>query len=51
VLKYGEVIGRATTRIEAGELVHVQNMEGCRGRGDKTIEGEKTAPAEEAHHV
>jgi altronate dehydratase small subunit len=36
ILKYGEVIGRATGDIEAGEHVHIHNLEGTRGRGDKT---------------
>ncbi|MFP5112227.1 UxaA family hydrolase [Bacillaceae bacterium C204] len=35
ILKYGEVIGRATRKILAGEHVHVHNLEGIRGRGDK----------------
>ncbi len=34
VVKYGHVIGRATCDIAAGALVHVHNIEGCRGRGD-----------------
>ena len=34
VLKYGEVIGRASQPIAKGELVHVHNLEGARGRGD-----------------
>lgn len=34
VVKYGLVIGRASTDIRQGELVHVHNIEGCRGRGD-----------------
>ncbi len=34
VIKYGEVIGRATRAIATGEHVHVHNMESCRGRGD-----------------
>ncbi|MDL2060314.1 UxaA family hydrolase [Mesosutterella sp. AGMB02718] len=34
VIKYGLPIGRATRDIRAGELVHVHNIEGCRGRGD-----------------
>jgi altronate dehydratase small subunit len=34
VLKYGEVIGRATMDIEAGYHAHVQNIESLRGRGD-----------------
>lgn len=39
VIKYGLAIGRATADIRAGELVHVHNIEGCRGRGD--LEEEK----------
>ncbi|PYI55149.1 UxaA family hydrolase [Paenibacillus flagellatus] len=35
VRKYGEVIGRATTAIARGRHVHVHNLEGIRGRGDK----------------
>ena len=34
VVKYGEVIGEASEDINAGELVHVHNVEGRRGRGD-----------------
>ncbi len=34
VRKYGEVIGRASRPIRKGELVHVHNLEGVRGRGD-----------------
>ena len=34
VLKYGEVIGRATISIKKGALVHIHNIEGARGRGD-----------------
>jgi altronate dehydratase small subunit len=34
VLKYGEVIGRATKDIVAGGHAHVQNVESLRGRGD-----------------
>jgi len=34
ILKYGETMGRATRAIEAGEHVHVHNVEGLRGRGD-----------------
>lgn len=34
VIKYGEVIGRATTLIAAGEHAHVHNIESLRGRGD-----------------
>lgn len=35
ILKYGEVIGAATRDIQAGEHVHVHNLEGKRGRGDQ----------------
>ena len=34
ILKYGEVIGRATKEIAAGRHAHVQNIESLRGRGD-----------------
>ena len=34
VLKYGEVIGRASEAIETGRWVHVHNVESVRGRGD-----------------
>jgi len=34
ILKYGEVIGRATSDIGAGCHAHVQNIESLRGRGD-----------------
>jgi altronate dehydratase small subunit len=34
IRKYGQVIGRATGPIGAGEHVHVHNVEGTRGRGD-----------------
>lgn len=34
VIKYGEVIGRATADIHQGEHVHVHNVESLRGRGD-----------------
>jgi altronate dehydratase small subunit len=35
VIKYGETIGRATAMISVGQHVHVHNVEGLRGRGDK----------------
>ena len=35
VVKYGEAIGLATQPIEAGQHVHVHNMESQKGRGDK----------------
>ena len=34
VLKYGEVIGRATQAIQAGFHAHIHNIESLRGRGD-----------------
>jgi altronate dehydratase small subunit len=41
ILKYGEVIGRATQAIPAGWHAHVHNIESLRGRGDLEA-GEKT---------
>ena len=38
IIKYGCVIGKASTSIKPGECVHIHNVEGTRGRGDK--EGE-----------
>lgn len=34
ILKYGEIIGRATEKIEIGSHAHIQNVESLRGRGD-----------------
>ena len=34
IIKYGEIIGKASTNIEKGALVHIHNLEGTRGRGD-----------------
>jgi altronate dehydratase small subunit len=34
ILKFGHAIGVASTPIAKGELVHVHNVEGLRGRGD-----------------
>jgi len=34
VIKYGELIGRASASIGKGRLVHVHNVVGTRGRGD-----------------
>lgn len=39
ILKYGEVIGRATKNIAGGSHAHVQNIESLRGRGD--LKGDK----------
>jgi altronate dehydratase small subunit len=36
VIKYGEIIGVASKDIKTGQLVHVHNIEGARGRGDLT---------------
>ena len=35
IIKYGEVIGRASRDIAPGDCVHVHNVEGKRGRGDQ----------------
>jgi altronate dehydratase small subunit len=34
IIKYGEPIGLASRDIKQGELVHIHNLEGARGRGD-----------------
>ena len=34
VIKYGETIGIASQDIKRGQLVHVHNTQGARGRGD-----------------
>lgn len=34
IIKYGEVIGRATSDIPVGYHAHIQNVESLRGRGD-----------------
>jgi altronate dehydratase small subunit len=34
IVKYGEIIGRATADIQTGAHAHVQNIESLRGRGD-----------------
>lgn len=34
ILKYGEIIGRATADIATGAHAHIQNIESLRGRGD-----------------
>ncbi len=35
LIKYGETIGSATEYIKKGDHVHVHNVEGLRGRGDR----------------
>jgi altronate dehydratase small subunit len=39
VIKYGERIGRAIRKIEPGELVHIHNVEGERGKGKSKKKG------------
>ena len=39
IRKYGEVIGRATGPIAAGDRVHTHNCESTRGRGDLAASG------------
>jgi len=39
VIKYNEVIGKATQPIKMGEHVHVHNIESVRGRGDWEVDG------------
>ena len=34
IKKYGESIGLASSDIAAGDMVHIHNLEGARGRGD-----------------
>lgn len=34
VVKYGQIIGRATSKIPSGFCVHIHNVESMRGRGD-----------------
>jgi altronate dehydratase small subunit len=40
IRKYGEVIGRASTAIAKGTMVHVHNLEGTRARGDLERRGQ-----------
>ncbi len=35
IVKYGAIIGAASACIHVGEHVHVHNMRGLRGRGDR----------------
>jgi len=41
VIKYGLSIGSASINIQAGDHVHVHNVESNRGRGDKYVQEEK----------
>ncbi len=38
IIKYGEVIGKASKPIKTGEHVHVHNIESTRGRGDLEVD-------------
>ena len=35
VLKYGQVIGKASRPLKVGEHAHIHNVESARGRGDQ----------------
>jgi altronate dehydratase large subunit len=37
VIKYGEVIGKASKAIKAGDCVHIHNLDSNRGRGDQPL--------------
>lgn len=39
ILKYGEVMGRATQEIPVGAHAHIHNIESLRGRGDLEAKG------------
>lgn len=41
IIKYGEVIGKATRNINKGELVHTHNVDGIRAQRDKYQSGDK----------
>jgi altronate dehydratase small subunit len=41
VTKYGETIGIASQDIKPGQLVHIHNIQGARGRGDLAQGGSK----------
>ena len=40
IIKYGEVMGRATADIPKGAHAHIQNIESLRGRGDLKRKGD-----------
>lgn len=40
ILKYGEIIGRATQNIASGTHAHIQNIESLRGRSDLVLQEE-----------
>ncbi len=35
IVKYQQIIGKASRLIKSGECVHIHNVEGTRGRGDQ----------------
>jgi len=37
VIKYGQIIGKASAPIESGRHVHTHNVESLRGRGDLSL--------------
>jgi len=41
IKKYGESIGLASSDISVGEMVHIHNLEGARGRGDLVSGGQQ----------
>jgi altronate dehydratase small subunit len=41
IRKYGETIGRASTAIVKGSMIHIHNLEGTRARGDLEKGGKK----------
>jgi len=41
IRKYGATIGRASTAIAKGALVHIHNLEGTRARGDLEGRGKR----------
>lgn len=42
IIKSGELIGRAKEEITKGDMVHVHNIEGLRGRGDLKVKNKET---------
>ena len=39
IVKYGQVIGKASADLQVGEYVHAHNVESARGRGDQVFKG------------
>jgi altronate dehydratase small subunit len=53
ILKYGSVIGTASSDIEAGSHVHTHNVGSARGRGDlaaAALKSDAAPPAPEPQH-